>query len=177
MAADEWKEREMSCGGERGRRERERGGGEEEWKGCGKRKAEKHGGVGAAPGVGMAPGSPPPGRPHLRGGGRPRALQAGHPGPEGTRTHSPMRRLGVSVCDGRLFVGQAALAGLGEVEAMEERSLTGTWDATRLRRWKWNTADNREEDLRRGDEGKEFTVTIWPKQIRTFFVHFASRNS
>ncbi|CAG5929176.1 unnamed protein product [Menidia menidia] len=72
---------------------------------------------------------------------------------------------------------KAALAGLGEVEAMEERSLTGTWDATRLRRWKWNTAEDREEDLRRGDEGKEFTVTIWPKQIRTFFVHFASRKS
>uniref|UniRef100_A0A3P9D394 Alpha-mannosidase n=1 Tax=Maylandia zebra TaxID=106582 RepID=A0A3P9D394_9CICH len=59
-----------------------------------------------------------------------------------------------------------ALQGMGEVKGVEERSLTGTWDVTSLQRWKWKT--------RTRDDN--FTVTISPKEIRTFFVHFVSRN-
>uniref|UniRef100_A0A671VY76 Alpha-mannosidase n=1 Tax=Sparus aurata TaxID=8175 RepID=A0A671VY76_SPAAU len=61
------------------------------------------------------------------------------------------------------------LRGIGEVKVLEERSLTGTRDITSLQRWKWKTADNLETS-------DAFTVTISPKEIRTFFVHFASRN-
>uniref|UniRef100_UPI0037E88D24 epididymis-specific alpha-mannosidase n=1 Tax=Semicossyphus pulcher TaxID=241346 RepID=UPI0037E88D24 len=71
-----------------------------------------------------------------------------------------------------------ALRGIGEVKVLEERSLTGTWDINSLQRWKWNTTDNLETNNRRcwscGDEA--FTVTISPKEIRTFFVHFAFGN-
>ncbi|KAF1380662.1 hypothetical protein PFLUV_G00166210 [Perca fluviatilis] len=70
------------------------------------------------------------------------------------------------------------LQGIGEVELLEERSLTGTWNITSLQRWKWRTADTLETNNKRcwscGDEA--FTVTISPKEIRTFFIHFASRN-
>uniref|UniRef100_A0A8D0ACS8 alpha-mannosidase n=1 Tax=Sander lucioperca TaxID=283035 RepID=A0A8D0ACS8_SANLU len=70
------------------------------------------------------------------------------------------------------------LQGIGEVEVLEERSLTGTWNITSLQRWKWRTADTLETNNKRcwscGDEA--FTVTISPKEIRTFFIHFASRN-
>uniref|UniRef100_A0A8D0DDV5 Alpha-mannosidase n=1 Tax=Sander lucioperca TaxID=283035 RepID=A0A8D0DDV5_SANLU len=61
------------------------------------------------------------------------------------------------------------LQGIGEVEVLEERSLTGTWNITSLQRWKWRTADTLETN-------EAFTVTISPKEIRTFFIHFASRN-
>uniref|UniRef100_A0A7N8X3H4 Alpha-mannosidase n=1 Tax=Mastacembelus armatus TaxID=205130 RepID=A0A7N8X3H4_9TELE len=61
------------------------------------------------------------------------------------------------------------LKGIGEVKAMEERSLTGTWDVSSLQRWKWKTADNSETN-------KAFNVTISPKEIRTFFIHFSSKN-
>ncbi|XP_047448214.1 epididymis-specific alpha-mannosidase [Mugil cephalus] len=67
---------------------------------------------------------------------------------------------------------------IGEVRLLEERSLTGTWNITTLQRWKWKTAENIEEKNKRchryQDEG--FTVTISPKEIRTFFVHFNSNN-
>ncbi|XP_078132141.1 epididymis-specific alpha-mannosidase [Sander vitreus] len=70
------------------------------------------------------------------------------------------------------------LQGIGEVQVLEERSLTGTWNITSLQRWKWRTADTLETNNKRcwscGDEA--FTVTISPKEIRTFFIHFASRN-
>lgn len=70
------------------------------------------------------------------------------------------------------------LCGIGEVRVMEERSLTGTWDIGSLQRWKWKTADNFEQKSRScwtcGDEA--FTVTISPKEIRTFFLHFSSNN-
>ncbi|XP_034712444.1 epididymis-specific alpha-mannosidase [Etheostoma cragini] len=70
------------------------------------------------------------------------------------------------------------LQGIGEVQVLEERSLTGTWNITSLQRWKWRTADTSKTDNKRcgscGDEA--FTVTISPKEIRTFFIHFASRN-
>ncbi|XP_032399937.1 epididymis-specific alpha-mannosidase [Etheostoma spectabile] len=70
------------------------------------------------------------------------------------------------------------LQGIGEVQVLEERSLTGTWNITSLQRWKWRTADTLEANNNRcwscGDEA--FTVTISPKEIRTFFIHFDSRN-
>ncbi|XP_022060114.1 epididymis-specific alpha-mannosidase [Acanthochromis polyacanthus] len=72
-----------------------------------------------------------------------------------------------------------ALRGVGEMRVLEERSLTGTWNITSLQRWKWKTADNLEtvnERCRRCHD-EEFTVTISPKEIRTFFVHFSSGNS
>ncbi|XP_039997402.1 epididymis-specific alpha-mannosidase isoform X2 [Xiphias gladius] len=73
---------------------------------------------------------------------------------------------------------KAALQGLGEVKVLEERSLTGTWDITSLQRWKWRTTDNLETNNQRcwscGEE--TFTVTISPKEIRTFFIHFGSEN-
>ena len=34
---------------------------------------------------------------------------------------------------------QVALQGLGSIVAVEERSLTGTWDKQMLRRWHWRT--------------------------------------
>ncbi|KAM6960290.1 epididymis-specific alpha-mannosidase [Tautogolabrus adspersus] len=70
------------------------------------------------------------------------------------------------------------LQGVGEVKVLEERSLTGTWDINSLQRWKWNTTDNLDTNKEGcwscGDDA--FTVTISPKEIRTFFVHFASRS-
>lgn len=35
---------------------------------------------------------------------------------------------------------QSLLTGLGPVMAVEERSLTGTWDVNTLKRWKWKSA-------------------------------------
>ncbi|XP_035469730.2 epididymis-specific alpha-mannosidase [Scophthalmus maximus] len=68
------------------------------------------------------------------------------------------------------------LRGIGEVKVLQERSLTGTWDVASLQRWKWKTAD-KTENKGRGRCGDEaFTVTISPKEIRTFFVHFASKD-
>uniref|UniRef100_A0A8D0AJC3 Alpha-mannosidase n=1 Tax=Sander lucioperca TaxID=283035 RepID=A0A8D0AJC3_SANLU len=66
------------------------------------------------------------------------------------------------------------LQGIGEVEVLEERSLTGTWNITSLQRWKWRTADTLETS--ENYFVFAFTVTISPKEIRTFFIHFASRN-
>uniref|UniRef100_A0A8C3X1Q8 Mannosidase alpha class 2B member 2 n=1 Tax=Catagonus wagneri TaxID=51154 RepID=A0A8C3X1Q8_9CETA len=71
---------------------------------------------------------------------------------------------------------QSVLRGLGSVVAVEERLLTGTWDVSSLRRWRWRTeagTHGRGSWLRtpsppRGDP----TVTIHPKEIRTFFIHF-----
>lgn len=34
---------------------------------------------------------------------------------------------------------QVALRGLGSIVAVEERSLTGTWDVQMLQRWHWRT--------------------------------------
>ncbi|XP_059210691.1 epididymis-specific alpha-mannosidase [Centropristis striata] len=66
------------------------------------------------------------------------------------------------------------LQGIGEVKVLQERSLTGTWNISSLQRWKWRTADNSETNDRQGwSSGDEaFTVTVSPKEIRTFFVHF-----
>ncbi|KAI4808425.1 hypothetical protein KUCAC02_000485 [Chaenocephalus aceratus] len=70
------------------------------------------------------------------------------------------------------------LQGIGEVKGLEERSLTGTWDITTLRRWTWKTEDNLESNSTMCPSGGDgaFNVTISPKEIRTFFVHFASKN-
>ncbi|MED6292897.1 hypothetical protein CHARACLAT_005315 [Characodon lateralis] len=70
------------------------------------------------------------------------------------------------------------LKGLGEVRDVEERSLTGTWNITSLQRWNWKTADTsgKKNEQYWKSEDKDFTITISPKEIRTFFVHFSSRN-
>ncbi|XP_014445317.1 epididymis-specific alpha-mannosidase [Tupaia chinensis] len=69
---------------------------------------------------------------------------------------------------------KALLHGLGSVVAVKERSLTGTWDVSKLHRWSWRT--------KTGHHGGSHTsplrpsgnpiVTIHPKEIRTFFIHF-----
>ncbi|XP_032350065.1 epididymis-specific alpha-mannosidase-like, partial [Camelus ferus] len=70
---------------------------------------------------------------------------------------------------------QSVLRGLGSVLAVEERSLTGTWDVSTLHRWTWRTQDR---PLRRGGSSHPSptpgspTITIHPKEIRTFFIHF-----
>ncbi|XP_070977999.1 epididymis-specific alpha-mannosidase [Oncorhynchus clarkii lewisi] len=70
------------------------------------------------------------------------------------------------------------LRGMGEVRALEERSLTGTWDISDLQRWKWKASEDpgRVESVgvKRSSVGVrgEFNVTISPKEIRTFFVYF-----
>ncbi|XP_069877906.1 epididymis-specific alpha-mannosidase-like isoform X1 [Dipodomys merriami] len=70
---------------------------------------------------------------------------------------------------------KAVLEGLGAVAAVEERSLTGTWDVHALRRWTWRT----ESAPRRGCPSSpprplpaDTSITIHPKEIRTFFIHF-----
>lgn len=68
------------------------------------------------------------------------------------------------------------LQGIGEVKVLEERSLTGIWDINSLQRWKWNTTDDLDTNNRRHCGADPFTVTISPKEIRTFFIHFASKN-
>lgn len=64
------------------------------------------------------------------------------------------------------------LKGLGEVRAFEERSLTGTWDVNTLQRWKWKTADHLPTQTKRRCTNETFSVTIFPKEIRTFFIYF-----
>ncbi|RLW09175.1 hypothetical protein DV515_00002953 [Chloebia gouldiae] len=68
---------------------------------------------------------------------------------------------------------KSLLKGLGSVMAVEERSLTGTWDVNTLERWKWKTAQYPGKRFFNSTETSEdFTVTIHPKEIRTFFVYF-----
>ncbi|XP_043303904.1 epididymis-specific alpha-mannosidase-like [Cervus canadensis] len=70
---------------------------------------------------------------------------------------------------------QSVLRGLGSVVSVEERSLTGTWNVSEMHRWTWSTRD---PPRHRGSSsqpppppgGPE--VTIYPKEIRTFFIHF-----
>ncbi|KAF6724450.1 Epididymis-specific alpha-mannosidase [Oryzias melastigma] len=68
------------------------------------------------------------------------------------------------------------LRGMGEVMILEERSLTGTWENASLKRWKWKTANDHEKKKESHQGHKDFILTISPKEIRTFFVHFSSRN-
>ncbi|XP_068831089.1 epididymis-specific alpha-mannosidase-like [Capricornis sumatraensis] len=70
---------------------------------------------------------------------------------------------------------QSVLGGLGSVVSVEERSLTGTWDVNEMRRWTWNTRDPHHH---RGNSSQPSPppggpeVTIYPKEIRTFFIQF-----
>ncbi|XP_006629735.3 epididymis-specific alpha-mannosidase [Lepisosteus oculatus] len=64
------------------------------------------------------------------------------------------------------------LRSLGPVSSVEERSLTATWNLSELRRWKWRTTPKNVEELKNPSVTEDFTVTISPKEIRTFFVHF-----
>ncbi|XP_058403612.1 epididymis-specific alpha-mannosidase [Diceros bicornis minor] len=70
---------------------------------------------------------------------------------------------------------ESVLRGLGSVVAVEERSLTGTWDVSTLQRWTWRTQDGHQH---RGGSSSPSpppggpNVTLHPKEIRTFFIHF-----
>ncbi|XP_034364940.1 epididymis-specific alpha-mannosidase isoform X1 [Arvicanthis niloticus] len=69
---------------------------------------------------------------------------------------------------------KVALGGLGSVVAVEERSLTGTWDVQTLQRWHWRTKAGHLKGYptspRRSP--RDSIVTVYPKEIRTFFIHF-----
>ncbi|XP_053779508.1 epididymis-specific alpha-mannosidase isoform X1 [Desmodus rotundus] len=67
---------------------------------------------------------------------------------------------------------KSVLRGLGTVLAVEERSLTGTWNVSTLQRWRWKTKDGGGS---RPPPSEGTTVTIYPKEIRTFFVHFGTQ--
>ncbi|XP_062850281.1 epididymis-specific alpha-mannosidase isoform X2 [Trichomycterus rosablanca] len=67
------------------------------------------------------------------------------------------------------------MKGIGEVNNVQERSLTGTWDISDLQRWSWKTAENEnstENTSFFSGVTKDFSVTISPKEIRTFFIYF-----
>ncbi|KAK6493802.1 epididymis-specific alpha-mannosidase [Huso huso] len=65
------------------------------------------------------------------------------------------------------------LSGLGTVASVEERSLTGTWDLSELNRWKWRTSQKEDKGgVNFSPVTEDFSVTIYPKEIRTFFVYF-----
>nr|XP_025145440.1 epididymis-specific alpha-mannosidase-like isoform X1 [Bubalus bubalis] len=70
---------------------------------------------------------------------------------------------------------QSVLWGLGSVVSVEERSLTGTWDVSEMHRWTWSTQDPHGH---RGNSSQPSPppggpeVTIYPKEIRTFFIRF-----
>uniref|UniRef100_A0A8B9LIP3 Alpha-mannosidase n=1 Tax=Astyanax mexicanus TaxID=7994 RepID=A0A8B9LIP3_ASTMX len=64
------------------------------------------------------------------------------------------------------------LQGLGEVKAVQERSLTGTWDISDLQRWSWRTTEKTETSSSSRRVTMDFNVTISPKEIRTFFIYF-----
>nr|XP_023692209.1 epididymis-specific alpha-mannosidase isoform X1 [Paramormyrops kingsleyae] len=74
------------------------------------------------------------------------------------------------------------LKGLGEMTSVEERSLTGTWAASDIKRWKWKTTEDASSGATdvAGDQAghsfrgvrEYFSITISPKEIRTFFISF-----
>ncbi|KAM9677390.1 LOW QUALITY PROTEIN: epididymis-specific alpha-mannosidase [Trichechus inunguis] len=73
---------------------------------------------------------------------------------------------------------QAVLRGLGTVVAVEERSLTGTSDVGTLRRWSWRTRTRRHHGGGSSSPPRPpggHTVTVHPKEIRTFFIHFREK--
>ncbi|NXO90998.1 MA2B2 mannosidase, partial [Certhia brachydactyla] len=71
---------------------------------------------------------------------------------------------------------KSLLKGLGSVMAVEERSLTGTWDVNTLERWKWKTAQYPGKRFFNSTETSEdFMVTVHPKEIKTFFVYFQAQ--
>nr|BAA24266.1 alpha-D-mannosidase [Mus musculus] len=69
---------------------------------------------------------------------------------------------------------KVVLRGLGSVVAVEERSLTGTWDVQMLQRWHWST----KTDHLKGHPTSPprppggSIITVYPKEIRTFFIKF-----
>uniref|UniRef100_A0A8C6QNE0 Alpha-mannosidase n=1 Tax=Nannospalax galili TaxID=1026970 RepID=A0A8C6QNE0_NANGA len=69
---------------------------------------------------------------------------------------------------------KAVLQGLGSVVAVEERSLTGTWDMHTLQRWHWRTetGHSRGQTTSPPQPPGGATITVHPKEIRTFFIHF-----
>ncbi|XP_075425842.1 epididymis-specific alpha-mannosidase isoform X2 [Ascaphus truei] len=68
---------------------------------------------------------------------------------------------------------QSLLKGLGTVVLVEERSLTGTWDINTMNRWKWKTKQRKSKDqAKHTKRSEDFTVTVYPKEIKTFFVYF-----
>ncbi|KAJ8262112.1 hypothetical protein GJAV_G00162360 [Gymnothorax javanicus] len=68
---------------------------------------------------------------------------------------------------------QEVLKGLGQLSSVEERSLTGTWNISELNRWKWRTAHRtKKEATSRCGVKEDFSITVSPKEIRTFFIHF-----
>lgn len=72
---------------------------------------------------------------------------------------------------------KSLLKGMGTVLSVEERSLTGTWDINEVKRWKWKTAQHFKEGftgwLKNPKHISEaYSVTLHPKEIKTFFIHF-----
>ncbi|KAM6221799.1 epididymis-specific alpha-mannosidase [Rhynchocyon petersi] len=70
---------------------------------------------------------------------------------------------------------QAVLGALGTLVAVEERSLTGTWDVGEMHRWRWKTGTGHPHREGAGSPPRppgNFTITMHPKEIRTFFIHF-----
>uniref|UniRef100_A0AC11BC58 Uncharacterized protein n=1 Tax=Ovis aries TaxID=9940 RepID=A0AC11BC58_SHEEP len=70
---------------------------------------------------------------------------------------------------------RSVLGGLGSVVSVEERSLTGTWDMKMMSRWTWSTRDphhHRGNSSRPSPPPGGPEVTIYPKEIQTFFIHF-----
>ncbi|XP_023375070.1 epididymis-specific alpha-mannosidase isoform X1 [Otolemur garnettii] len=67
---------------------------------------------------------------------------------------------------------EAMLRGLGPMAAVEERSLTGTWDVNTLRRWSWMTEPGHHRGRSPSGPPGGLTITVHPKEIRTFFVYF-----
>ncbi|OWK13843.1 hypothetical protein Celaphus_00017308 [Cervus elaphus hippelaphus] len=74
---------------------------------------------------------------------------------------------------------QSVLRGLGSVVSVEERSLTGTWDVSTLHRWSWKIRDGHQHG---GSSHRPLpphrgpNITIHPKEIRTFFIHFEEQS-
>ncbi|XP_051020798.1 epididymis-specific alpha-mannosidase [Acomys russatus] len=68
---------------------------------------------------------------------------------------------------------KVALRGLGSVIAVEERSLTGTWDVQMLQQWHWKTKGHlRGHPSSPPRSAGSSIITVYPKEIRTFFIHF-----
>ncbi|XP_012967983.1 epididymis-specific alpha-mannosidase [Mesocricetus auratus] len=68
---------------------------------------------------------------------------------------------------------KVTLQGLGSVVAVEERSLTGTWDMHRLQRWQWRTRTGHQGNpTSPAESAGSSIITVYPKEIRTFFVYF-----
>ncbi|XP_043761767.1 epididymis-specific alpha-mannosidase-like isoform X1 [Cervus elaphus] len=70
---------------------------------------------------------------------------------------------------------QSVLRGLGSVVSVEERSLTGTWDVSEMHRWTWSTQNPHRHRGKFNHPSPPLggpNITIYPKEIRTFFIHF-----